>query len=211
VTFRGNPLESARRVARLARGLARTIRLATHHRSVSAETAAVVSAFASAVAALAAWAAVAQAVRWQRRQREPWLTIDVSEMLGSGLIRVRIENTGGGVAQAAVFWVREGSEVCSSGIPPSGSLSPGGHIDFRPDLTPSESRLAEAVVICRFGRWIHAWDAAGRHKKWLLNAAWRKLRKSSNEVIVHRFYPHAPLIDQLRLVGFTIEGGTGPS
>jgi hypothetical protein len=172
---------------------------------VSPETAAVISATASAVAALAAWAAVAHAVRWQRRAREPWLVISVSHFVGEGRIRVRIENTGGGAGQLASFWVREGRYVCASGVPSAGVLGPGERVQLRPEMLWGGSKYVEAVVIGRFGRWIHAWDAGSRHKKWLLNRAWRKLRPVSDEAIVHRFYPDAPPIDQLRPVTFELE------
>jgi hypothetical protein len=172
----------------------------------SAEKAAVASATASAVAALAAWAAVAQASRWQRRQREPWLHIQVSEMMGPAqrVIRVRIDNSGAGIAQEALLWVREGPNAVASGVPPHGSIAPGHGVTLNTGLAPVAARSAEAVVVCRSGPRIHAWDAGGRHKSWRLNR-WAFPRPGSTERIIHRFYPHAPPIDELTLVGYELE------
>jgi hypothetical protein len=172
--------------------------------AVSTEKAAVVSAIASAIAAVAAWAAVLQSTRWQRRQREPWLHVQVSQLLDLQRIRVRIDNSGGGIAQEAAFWVREGGAAATSGIPPHGSIAPGKGVTLMTGLQPTGDRFAEAVVICRSGPRVHAWDAAGRHKSWRLNR-WAFRKPGSNEQIVHRFYPQAPSIHTLRLAGYDVE------
>jgi hypothetical protein len=167
---------------------------------MSADHAAVASAIASAVAALAAWAAVLQASRWQRRQRLPWLHIEVAEGLDTGTVRLRIENGGGGIARGVWFWVREGSQAVVSGLPPHGLLAAGKGVSIATRLQAT-GRDAEAVVICRSGPRIHAWDAAGRHKKWRLNW-WAFPKPGSNQTIVNRFYPHAPDIGSLRLLPY---------
>jgi hypothetical protein len=158
---------------------------------------------AAAVAAIASWAAVWQAGRWQRRQREPWLHIQVSQDLGSGRIGVRVDNAGGGIAQEAVFWVCEGAHACTTGLPPYGSLAPGRSVSMltRLQATPG-THHSFAAVICRSGPRIHAWDAGNRHKSWRLNK-WAFPKPGSSEAIVHRFYPDTPAIEDLRLVGYT--------
>jgi hypothetical protein len=164
------------------------------------------SSIAAAIAAIAAWAAVIQSSRWQRRQRAPELNIQVSEILGSNVeIRVRIENSGGGFARQAYFWVREGPAVCASGVPPHGSLGAGQGVTVRPHMSRVGQPYVEAVVWCHFGRRIHAWDAGGRHKSWILNALWRKISRINDEGIVRRFYRDAPPVERWNLRSFTFE------
>lgn len=164
-----------------------------------------VSAIASAVAAIASCLAVMQATAEQRRRRRPHLFIQPSNVMqpdGGNLIRLRIENGGEGVARAVYFYAREGQTVCASGLPPDGLLAGLKGVTINTALTPGKSRLAEAVVLCRVGNRIHAWDAAGRHMSRTLR--FPRLRRFSNETLVRKFYPDAPSIDTLTMVGYDV-------
>jgi hypothetical protein len=152
----------------------------------TAEKAAVASAIASAVAAVAAWAAVRQAGRWQRRQLEPLLNIQVSEVIDVGFIRIRVENTGGGFAREARLWVRQDPYACYTGVPPHGSVGPGAGVTLSTTMPPTKADV-QGVVICRYGPRLFAWDVVGRHKRWRFNR-WALWQPSSDANAVRRFY-----------------------
>jgi hypothetical protein len=166
---------------------------------------AAVSATAAAIAALASWGAVMQTSRIQRRQLSPLLSIQAATIIDHGNVRIHVENSGGAIALGVWFWVREGAEVCVGGLPPHGSLAPGHGVTVLSALTSGDSEYQEAVVICRSGPRLHAWDAGGRHKTWRLREPIRWLRKVSNETIVHRFYPQAPATEDLEMVRYELE------
>lgn len=50
-----------------------------------------------------------------------------------------------------------------------------------------------AAVICRFGRYFMAWDAAGRHERHRLTGR----SGVSHEDMFRRFYPDAPSVEEL--------------
>jgi hypothetical protein len=162
-----------------------------------------ISAIASAVAAVAAWAAVAQATREQRQRRKPHLFIQSSNALlpgGSSFIRLRVENGGEGVAREVWFYSRSGDTVCVSGLPPHGVLAGRSGVTLNTHLASSKGRFQEAVAICRIGNRMHAWDAAGRHTSRTLR--FPKLRPFSNDTFVRHFYPEAPELETLTVVGY---------
>jgi hypothetical protein len=167
------------------------------------------SAVAAAVAALASWASVVHATRMHKRQLAPWLSIDVAQVLdapGERAILVSVENSGGGIAKEVWLWARENRKACVTGLPPRGALGPGRGVTLRTGLSAGQLATAEAVVICRHGSRLHAWDAAGRHKSWRLDRTFGGLRSlPSNEDMVRAFYPRAPTVTSLQLVGYEVE------
>lgn len=154
-----------------------------------------ISAGAAAIAAIAACAAVVLEHRARQREREPLLTIGVSGILDEGgRERITVENSGGGLAREVSFLVVAGTGCCMGGLPPTGTLGPGKRVVLDAAYPPSAAREVVAAVMCRYGPYMMAWDAAGRHERVHLN---RIHRPVSNADLFRRFYPDAPDTDQL--------------
>ena len=95
-----------------------------------------------------------------------------------------------------------GSAVCLGGLPPTGTLAPGKRVVLNAKYPPAPdmNEPAVAVVICRFGPYLMAWDAAGRHERQHLD----RTRGVSNEDMFRRLYPDAPRIADLDAYGYTL-------
>jgi hypothetical protein len=157
---------------------------------VHPNTIAEVAAGAAAVAALASWASVAQSSRWQKRERQPELSIDLSQNLDTNQIQIRVTNTGGGIAKGVNFWALEGSMICAGGLPPHATLAPGAGVTLSTSLIPVKgSRNVRAVVMCRGGDYMHAWTAAGIHRKWPLRTLGFDRKAPSFNDQVRELYP----------------------
>ena len=179
------------------------VALAAHIGWTTADKAAVATAATAAVAALASWASVLQVARLQRRALMPRLHIQVSEMVvrgGQNRIRARIENTGGGFAHEVWYWIREGGYVALSGLPPYGSLGHGQGSTIKTELQPvRDQRLAEAVVIWKYGTKVYAQSGAPAYRKSWSRRKWAFWAPKNNEEVVGRFFKDAAL-DPRRIV-----------
>ena len=152
------------------------------------------SAVAAAVAAIAAWATVYVEHRARKRAREPALTISIAQSLDGGPERITVENEGGGVAREVNFLVISGPNVCFGGLPPTGTLGPGKRIVLAAGYPATmEHAPVVAAVICRFGPYMMAWDAAGRHERQHLD----RTSGISQHDMLRRFYPDVPPVDAL--------------
>ena len=160
-----------------------------------------ISAGAAAVAAIAACAAVVLEHRARNREREPLLMISVAEILGqAGPQRITVENGGGGVAHEVFFIAVSGGCCALGGLPPTSTLGPGKRVVLDADYPPGGSEVVTAMVVCRYRKYLIAWDAAGQRKRARLG---RHSGPSKNDLFRH-FYPDAPDVDQLRPAAYTV-------
>lgn len=176
----------------------------------TADQAAIASAAAAAVAAVASWASVAQASRLQRRSIEPRLHIQVSIELDAApgkRVKVRVENSGGGFAQEALFYVREGSRACVGGLPPHGSLGAGQGVTLVTGLEPVGDKV-EALVTWKYGAKVYAQAGAPAHRKSWSRRKWAFWAPKTSAEIAHRFFPDAPPLDQLTPVAYKLESAS---
>jgi hypothetical protein len=175
----------------------------------TADKAAIAATGIAAVAAVASWASVWQSSRFQRRALEPRVNVQASELLapsGDNQIRLRIQNTGGGFAQEAMFWIKEGDHVAMGGVPPYGALAPGEGVTVSTDLRPANSHETHVLVIWRYGTRTYAQAGAPSHRKSWSRRKWAFWGPKSNQAIVSRFFPSAGPAASWKLVGWSRVG-----
>jgi hypothetical protein len=122
-----------------------------------------VTAGAAAVAAIAALATVYVEHRARARAREPSLSIGVAHVFGR-CERITVENEGGGVARDVNFFVISDPHFYGGALPPTSTLAPGKRIVID-SVDPPSSVEVFAVVTCRWGPYLMAWNLGGRHER----------------------------------------------
>ncbi len=169
------------------------------------EWAPVASAALSAVAALAAWAAVRLNWKQWRASQTPELRGQAVHRQKTDELKFTILNGGAGAARGVGFCVAVGEEYVAGFADPNmgGFLNPGERVTVTTQLTPGEESTVRGVVTCDdVAGYYHSWSIHPvRHRVWRTTFLRRPLKEypSGKEALQHH-HPDINL-DQLRRVG----------
>jgi len=160
-----------------------------------------VTAFFSAVAACAAWAAVRQTAGLHRESRRPMLHLSTIAAASTGKVHAHVRNGGGGVArEVMVFLMIDGSaRAIFEPLPPEGMLAPGAAIRLELPWSVADvaGRNALGLVLCTDTHGdLFAWTGGGASRQW--QGKRLKRRPVSNEQVIRSFFPDIPALAQMR-------------
>jgi hypothetical protein len=170
-----------------------------------AEWADVGSSAFTALAAGAAWAAVAQGRRERRASETPELYIEVIEMVPSGEVLIHIGNHGGPVKKVT-FGVVEGGKAAIGHPQPTSFMRRGETRILRTQLVggdPASPAIGVVSGIDMSNRRIHAASVGGKTKRWRMG--WLSWTPRSDQEVFRRFYPDAPDPADLPLVTYELK------
>ncbi len=160
----------------------------------------------TAVAAAAAWAAVAQVSRERRAAQRPLLHIEVVTRVPSGETFINVFNEGG-PAKMVRFIIIDSGKLCLGNVPPTSYLRRGEHRQIKLHLKAQEdsamAMIAGADLATRF---IYARVPNGTERRWRL---WRRFPWGAQpditmDAMLRAFYPNAPDVLELPTVGYEL-------
>ena len=160
----------------------------------------------TAVAAIAAWAAVAQVARDRRAAQKPELHIEVTYRVPSGDMFLNVFNEGG-PAKMVRFIVIEGDAVCLGNLPPTAFLRRGEHPRDRPDLkAQSEAAMAMIVGADLATRFVYARTPNGQERRWRIwgRFPWSPAPDVKMDSMLRTFFPDAPNMEELQTVSYEL-------
>ena len=171
----------------------------------------------TAVAAFAAWAAVAQVARERRAAQKPELHIEPTYQIPSGDMFLNVFNEGG-PAKMVRFIIIEGDSVCLGNLPPTAFLRRGEHRRIRLDLTvQTEAAMAMIVGADLATRFLYARVPNGQERRCRIwgRFPWSRQPDIKMDSMLRTFFPNAPNVEELKIVGYELapadpKFGVGP-
>lgn len=171
----------------------------------------------TAVAAFAAWGAVAQVARERRAAQKPELHIEPTYQVPSGDMFLNVFNEGG-PAKMVRFIVIEGDSVCLGNLPPTAFLRRGEHRRIRLDLkAQSEAAMAMIAGADLATRFLYTRVPNGQERRWRIwrRFPWSRQPDIQMDSMLRTFFPGAPNVQELKIVGYQLapadpKFGVGP-
>lgn len=160
----------------------------------------------TAVAAFAAWAAVAQVARERRAAQKPELHIEPTYQVPSGDMFLNVFNEGG-PAKMVRFIVIEGDSVCLGNLPPTAFLRRGEHRRIKLHLK-AQGEVAKAMIVGAdlATRFLYARVSNGRERRWRIwgRFPWSRDPDIKMDSMLRTFFPDAPNVAELKIVGYEL-------